>query len=74
MTTQLSQGTDKSSSPNGNGVFGVIANAIQQQGRKLGCWDSSRFATEGACGNRHGSIVPDPTVTRETLAYAYATS
>jgi hypothetical protein len=74
MNTQLTQGAGKSPDSSGNGVFGVIASAIQQQGRKLGCWDASRFALEGACGNRHGSVVPDPTVTRETLAYAYATS
>ena len=74
MTTQLSQGADKSSNPSGNGVFGVIASAVKQTSRRLGCWDASRFAIEGACGNRNGTVVPDPTLTHETLAYAYATS
>jgi hypothetical protein len=69
MNTQLIQGTGKSSaSPDNSGVFGVISSALQTTGRKLGCWDASRFADHGDMRQ----IEPDPSVTRETLAYAFA--
>jgi hypothetical protein len=71
MNTQLHQGTGKASASHDNsGVFGVISSALQSTGRKLGCWDASRFAEQGDMRQ----IEPEPSVTRETLAYAFAAS
>ncbi len=73
MTSQLAHGADKSSAPSGDGVFGVIANALQTSGRKLGCWDNTRLATDGERGT-HGIRNADPTIVDDSLVYALATS
>ncbi len=70
MKTNLQLGTGEASSkPASTNVFEVITSALDTAGRRLGCWDSTRF-TDG----QRRDVMPDPTVTHDTLAYAFATS
>ncbi|MBS2001262.1 MAG: hypothetical protein JST44_07110 [Cyanobacteria bacterium SZAS LIN-5] len=70
MKTQLEQGTGRATQPASSNVFGVISSALARTGRQLGCWDTNRFDD----GSQRRDVMPDPSVTHENLAYAYATS
>jgi hypothetical protein len=70
MKTLLEQGDANASRPASTNVFGVISTALERTGRHIGCWDASRFSD----GSRRNDVTPDPTVTTETLAYAFAAS
>lgn len=70
MKTLLEQGGASARKPASTSVFGVITSALERTGRQMGCWDTNRFGD----GSRRNDLMPEPTVTSETLAHAYAAS